>query len=268
MNEMSQFLTSYGGPILFLVVFVEEAGLPLPAAPWLLAAGALSAIGKLSPIMVIGVIVLAATLADSIWFYIGRRAGQRVLRLFCRLSLSRNTCVGSSKDLFARHGFQAILAAKFLPGLGTVMPPLAGALGMSPARFVLFDGIGSLIYGTSYVAAGFLFHNQLNQALAVLSRLGFSALLLLTGLIAAYITFKYVRRRKATSVSMQGNTSSKAPIESAHPLTVPAVAFNTLAGLPPVGVNTLANISLTMKTSSAASAVTSSNVTSLATHPM
>lgn len=228
MNEMSQFLTSYGGPILFALVFAEEAGLPLPAAPWMLAAGALAATGKLSPVMAIGVIVLAATLADSIWFYIGRRAGQRVLRLFCRLSLSRNTCVGRSKGLFARHGFQAIVAAKFLPGLGTVMPPLAGALGMSARRFVLFDVIGSLIYGSFYIAAGFLFHNQLNQALALLSRLGLGALLLLTAVIAAYVGFKYARRQKAASVPLQANTGAKSPIESVRASTVPSVDVNAL----------------------------------------
>src|SRR5262249_41919381 len=147
MNDSTQFLISYGGPVLFAVVFAEQAGLPLPAAPWLLAAGALSASGKLSPSLALGGTTLAAIIADSLWCYIGRRGGQRVLRLFCRMSLSRNTCVGRTKGLLGRHGLQALVAAKFLPGLGTVMPPLAGALGMSASRFLFFDGLGSLIYG-------------------------------------------------------------------------------------------------------------------------
>src|SRR5947207_10617318 len=130
MNELTQFLMSHGGPVLFAIVFVEQAGLPLPSAPWLLAAGALAASGKLSPAPAIGVTALAAVMADSLWYYVGRKGGQRVPRLFCRLSLSRNSCVGRTKGLFARHGLQALVAAKFLPGLGAVMPPLAGALGM------------------------------------------------------------------------------------------------------------------------------------------
>src|SRR5712671_3088801 len=183
MSDTMQFLVNHGAPLLFAIVFAEQAGLPLPSAPWLLAAGALSASGKLNPALAIGVTALAALTADSLWFYVGRRGGQRVLRLFCRLSLARNSCVGRTKDFFARHGLQAVVAAKFLPGLGAVMPPLAGALGMSTSRFLVFDGLGALFYGTFYVLAGYLFHNQLGQAMALLNKLGFSALLLAPALV-------------------------------------------------------------------------------------
>ena len=88
MNELTQFLMSHGGPVLFAIVFVEQAGLPLPSAPWLLAAGALSATGKLNPVLALAMTALACVVADSIWFYVGRRGGQRVLHLFCRLSLA------------------------------------------------------------------------------------------------------------------------------------------------------------------------------------
>jgi membrane protein DedA with SNARE-associated domain len=199
MNDLTQFLLGHGGTVLFAVVFVEQAGLPLPAAPWLLAAGALSAAGSLNPVLAIGVTAVAAVLADSLWFYVGRRGGQRVLRFFCRLSLARNSCVGRTNGLFAQHGLQALVAAKFLPGLGTVMPPLAGALGMKTSRFLLFDGLGSLFYGTFYVAAGFIFRNQLELGIAMLKELGFSALLLLLILLAGYIVFKYARRESPAS---------------------------------------------------------------------
>jgi len=197
MTEITQFLMGHGGPVLFAVVFAEQAGLPLPSAPWLLAAGALSACGRLNPVVAIGVTALAALLADSLWFYVGRRGGQRVLRLFCRLSLARNSCVGRTKDFYARHGLQALVAAKFLPGLGAVMPPLAGALGMPTSRFLLYDGLGSLFYASFYVLAGFLFHNQLDQAMDLLSRVGFSALLLALAFVTGYVAFKYARRLKS-----------------------------------------------------------------------
>ena len=197
MNDLTQFLVSHGIPVLFAIVFAEQAGLPLPAAPWLLTAGALSASGKLNPAQAIGVTALAAVMADSLWFYIGRRGGQRVLRTFCRLSLARNSYVGHTKGLFLRHGLQTLVAAKFLPGLGAVMPPLAGALGMTTGRFLLFDGLGSLFYGSFYIVAGFLFRNQLRQAMALLNHLGFSVLLSAVALVSGYIAFKYARRRKA-----------------------------------------------------------------------
>ena len=205
MSDITQFLVSHGAPLLFAIVFAEQAGLPLPAAPWLLTAGALSASGKLNPALAIGVTTLAAVMADSLWFYIGRRGGQRVLRLFCRFSLARNSCVGRTKGLFARLGLQTLVAAKFLPGLGVVMPPLAGALGMTTSRFLLFDGLGTFSYATFYIVAGFLFHNQLLQAMAVLNELGFSALLLAVALVGGYVAFKYVRRKALTREARRKN---------------------------------------------------------------
>src|SRR5260370_28675275 len=123
MSQITQFLIDHGGPVLFLAVLVEQIGLPLPAAPWLLAAGTLAAVGGLNPLLAIGLSVLACLIADSIWFWLGRRGGERVLGLFCRLSLAQVSCVGRTEGLFAKHGMLGVLAAKFLPGLGAVMPP-------------------------------------------------------------------------------------------------------------------------------------------------
>src|SRR5512138_3201407 len=121
MNDITQFLTNHGGLILFAMVFAEQAGLPLPSAPWLLAAGALSASGKLSFAVAVLITALACVAADWIWFYIGRRRGARVLRVFCRVSLSPNSCVKRTKGLLSSHGLQALTLAKFIPVLGTVM---------------------------------------------------------------------------------------------------------------------------------------------------
>src|SRR6267143_6643829 len=110
MSEITQFLMSHGGPVLFAVVLVEQAGLPIPAAPWLLAAGALSASGKLDPFLAIAVTALACVIADAIWFYVGRQGGERVLGFFCRLSLAPNACVERTEGIFARHGMHAVVA--------------------------------------------------------------------------------------------------------------------------------------------------------------
>ena len=214
MNELTQFLMSHGGPVLFAIVFVEQAGLPLPSAPWLLAAGALSATGKLNPVLALAMTALACVVADSIWFYVGRRGGQRVLRLFCRLSLAPNRCVGRTKGLFARHGLEALVAAKFIPGVGAVMPPLAGALGISTGRFLLLDGLGSLFYGGFYIAAGLLFHNQLQDIVAMVDQLGFNALLLALVLVPGYIVFKYVRRRRPLIGPIHHLTAGKPEAET------------------------------------------------------
>ena len=216
MNDISKFLMDYGGPMLFAIVFVEQAGLPLPSAPWLLAAGALSANGKLNPALAIGATALAAVMADSIWFYVGRRGGDRVLHLFCRLSLSRNSCVECTKGLFTRHGLRALVAAKFLPGLGAVMPPLAGALGIKVAKFLLFDIVGSLFYGAFYIGAGFIFRNELTQAMALLSRVGLSAIMSVFIVVTGYIAFKYARRRELIGAGIRQDKANQTTIAAAE----------------------------------------------------
>jgi len=222
MSDTMQFLVSHGAPLLFAIVFAEQAGLPLPSAPWLLTACTLVASGKLNPALAIGVTAMAAVMADSLWFYIGRRGGQRVLRLFCRLSLARNSCVGRTRGLFERHGLQTLVAAKFLPGLGAVMPPLAGALGMTTGRFLLFDGLGSLFYGSFYIVAGFLFHNQLRQAMALLNQLGLSVLMSAVALVSGYIAFKYARRRKA--LSRESRRKDLENVKTRETFEVPSIA--------------------------------------------
>ena len=240
-----QFLVSHGAPLLFAIVFAEQAGLPLPSAPWLLTAGALSASGKLNPTLAIGVTALAAVMADSLWFYIGRRGGQRVLRLFCGLSLARNSCVGRTKGLFARHGLQTLVVAKFLPGIGAVMPPLAGALGMTTGRFLLFDGLGSLFYGSFYIVAGFLFHNQLRQAMALLNQLGFSVLLSAVALVIGYIAFKYARRSKALTTAGVYQGAERFPVESLSSLGLQNVALSaTSSPSQPLGARAAAPLAL------------------------
>jgi membrane protein DedA with SNARE-associated domain len=220
MNEIIQSLEAYGGAVLFMAVFVEQAGLPLPAVPWLLAAGALSASGEMHTAVGIGISVLACVSADSLWFYAGRRGGNRVVELLCRLSLAPNSCLGRTKGLFDRQGLRGLVAAKFVPGLGTVVPPLAGALGVSAARFLLFDSLGSFLYATFYIVVGVVFHNRLHQAVALLKHFWFIALLLALVLVPGYIVLKYVRR----GTLLIGRTSYKAS-ESAEPLM-----SNVLAG--------------------------------------
>jgi membrane protein DedA with SNARE-associated domain/rhodanese-related sulfurtransferase len=196
MNEMTRFLSSYGGPVLFLVVFLEQIGLPLPAAPWLLVAGALAAGGKLNGALAVGVSFLACLVADSLWFYLGRRGGNRVLGLLCRISLEPDSCVRRTQDVFSRYGMRGLVVAKFIPGLSTLAPPLAGNSGVPFNRFLLFDGAGSLLYVGCFLVLGFLFGHQLNQIIAAFASLGSGALGLVVALVALYIAYKFFQRHR------------------------------------------------------------------------
>lgn len=196
MSEITQFLVDHGGTVLFAVVLLEQAGLPLPAAPWLLAAGALSANGRLNPFLAIAGAVVACLIADGVWFFLGRHHGNRVLNLLCRISLEPDSCVRRTQNVFTRHGMRGVVVAKFIPGIGLLVPPLAGNAGVSAPRFFLFDGLGSLLYAGSYLLAGVVFNKQLERILAAAGSVGSSALELIAALVAVYIGFKYFQRQR------------------------------------------------------------------------
>src|SRR5436853_4735245 len=166
MTETLGFLVRHGPAVLFAVVFVEQMGVPLPAAPWLLAGGALAATGKINWFAAFIAATFGSVLADLIWFYLGRYGGHRVLNLLCRISLEPDSCVRRTQDLFTRYGMRGVVAAKFIPGLSTLAPPLAGSSGVSAPRFFLFDSVGSLLYAGGLILVGVLFSHQLEQVLA------------------------------------------------------------------------------------------------------
>ena len=190
------FLSNHGYWILFLTVLGEQAGLPIPAIPVLLAMGALAGLGKFSLATCLFLAVLACLVSDSIWFQLGRRNGQPVLRLLCRISLEPDSCVSLAKDWFKRMGPSALLLAKFIPGFSTAAPPMAGVNRMTFPRFLLYDAAGSLLWAGASAGLGFLFRNQLEAALEGMNRLGSWLGAVLGTALAAWVVWKWWQRRR------------------------------------------------------------------------
>jgi len=196
MNETIEFLVRHGAAVLFVAVFIEQVGIPLPAAPWLLAAGALVGTGKMNWVVALGSASIGSVAADSIWFYLGRHYGNRVLRLLCRISLEPDTCVRRTEGVFTRYGMKGVVVAKFIPGLSTLAPPLAGSYGVSAPRFLFFDALSSLLYAGCFILAGVLFSRQLEQVINALAGLGHSALAVVAAMVTLYIGYRYWQRRR------------------------------------------------------------------------
>jgi membrane protein DedA with SNARE-associated domain len=196
MSETVQFLLRHGGLVLFGVVFVEQIGLPLPAVPFLLAAGALAGAGRMNLVAALGLPVLASLLGDSLWYCLGRRRGMRVLSWLCRISLEPDSCVRRTENVFLRHGVWSLLIAKFLPGLATVSPPLAGVFGVRTPRFLLYDGLGALFYAGAFVGLGYLFSYQLEGMLTYTVRLGGVMLAALVASVVIYLAYKFLQRQR------------------------------------------------------------------------
>lgn len=196
MSETIAFLVRHGYAVLFVWVFAEQIGLPLPSVPLLLAAGALAGTGRLSLVVVVGLPILAALSSDALSYELGRRRGVKVLQLLCRISLEPDSCVRRTESVFERHGARSLLVAKFIPGLNTAAPPLAGIFRMRLPRFLFFDALGAVIWVGVFVGLGYGFSDQLERVAGRALKLGAGLLVLLLGALAAYLVWKYIRRHR------------------------------------------------------------------------
>ena len=195
MDNILAFLKDHGTLIVFAVVFIEQIGVPLPAIPILIAAGVLAGTGYLSlPALLTGAIV-AAIVADWIWYEIGRRSGRRVLEFLCRIALEPRSCIARTEDFFNKYGVRSLVAAKFVPGLSTVAPPLAGIGGLTLAGFLLYDGLGVLLWVGSTVGLGYAFSDRIDTALEYATLMTPAIIAVAAAAVSLYIAGKALRRR-------------------------------------------------------------------------
>jgi len=162
----------------------------------LLAAGALAGTGRMSFFASLFCAVLAALAADMLWYQLGRRRGIKVLQFLCKISLEPDSCVRRTEGVFAKQGARSLLLAKFLPGLGTVAPPLAGIFHMRARRFLLFDGLGSMLWAGTFLGLGYIFSGQIERIAEHLASLGGWLLVLIVAALASYISYKFIARQR------------------------------------------------------------------------
>jgi membrane protein DedA with SNARE-associated domain len=194
MEGILQFVLRHSYPVLFLWVLTEQAGLPLPAAPVLLAAGALAGAKEMNMGWAVALATAASLLSDFAWYQTGRRRGSGVLNWLCRISLEPDSCVRRTEEIFARWGASSLLVAKFIPGLTTAAPSLAGVTHMRLSHFLLFETLGAMLWASTFVVLGFLFSSQLGLVAAYAARLGTGLLVLVLVGFAAYLGRKYYQR--------------------------------------------------------------------------
>jgi membrane protein DedA with SNARE-associated domain/rhodanese-related sulfurtransferase len=191
----THILLMYGYLLLFGWVLVEQLGIPLPATPVLMAAGALSAQRQLSFAAALAVGVTACLIADSTWFLVGRRHGHLVMRVLCRLSLEPSVCVRKTRNSFSRAGKLTLLFAKFVPGLATLAPPVAGQNGLAFGEFLLLDAVGASLWVSALLWGGRLFGEAIRRDPNLLNWVGrFSGALLVLGVVGFFVA-RVVRRR-------------------------------------------------------------------------
>ena len=190
MNDLLTLISRHGYSLLAVIVLLEAAGLPLPAALALLTAGAVSAYGKLNAPAALAVSVLCIMAGDSLLFIVGRYTGWALLGFLCRLSVNPESCILRSAELFYRRGKITLLFAKFIPGINTMSPPLAGSMKMRPGQFLQLDFLASCLYVLVYGLLGFAFSDFLRAITHSFHSAGRAAEVLLVLGIAAYVAYR------------------------------------------------------------------------------
>ena len=196
MQQTLEFLLHHIEVVVFLTVLAEQIGLPIPAVPVLLAAGAVAGGGEANLTVLTGLSVAACLLGDMVWFELGRHRGRQALALLCRISLEPDACVRRTENLFVTHGIRALILAKFIPGLSTLAPALAGLFKISIARFFLFNGAGSLLWSFSFLLLGYVFANQIGYVAEQAVRFGTTATTIIAVSLGGYLLYKYLHRQK------------------------------------------------------------------------
>jgi membrane protein DedA with SNARE-associated domain/rhodanese-related sulfurtransferase len=201
MFSLMRLFEHHAYTILFTWVLAEQGGMPIPSLPVMLAAGTMSAAHRLHIAYVLPVILLACLIADSAWFFLGKRYGRKILNLLCRFSLESTTCVAKTQGTMMKRGAFTLLFAKFVPGLSTVAAPIAGQAGITYPVFVAYDMLGSLIWATSWLFAGRFFGDVAERNKNFFGLLERSAgALVLAGVVALVVHRLWKRRQFRTQL--------------------------------------------------------------------
>jgi membrane protein DedA with SNARE-associated domain/rhodanese-related sulfurtransferase len=196
MEALIHVIETYGLWVVFFSVLLDQGGLPTPSyAPMIVTAALATDAGQpLWPILVVG--SLAALIADIAWFAGGRRYGAQLLRLMCRVSLSPDSCVGTTRRIYERWGAPSLMLAKYIPGFAAVSTTLAGQAGTRWPRFLVFDFLGGVLWVSGAIVLGAVFHEAVETLLATLEDLGHVALAMLVLAIVLFIAYKWWQRHR------------------------------------------------------------------------
>lgn len=196
MELLLNLLHQYGLLIVFLNVFLEQIGLPIPAYPTLLIAGAISVNSGNTLTSLLLIAVIGTLLADMFWYFAGRRYGKKVMGKLCRISLSPDACVKQTESMYLKIGPAALLFCKFIPGFASISSALAGALRTTPFTFIVLDAIGAALWAGSAILLGSIFSSSIDQLLLILVEMGKWGGVLIAAALVIFITKKWWERHR------------------------------------------------------------------------
>lgn len=194
MEELTALLAQHGLMLVFINVLITQSGVPVPSVPMLIIAGAFVGQGQIALLPLLLVSVIASLVGDSAWYWAGRRYGYGILRTLCRVAVEPDSCVKQTENIFGRWGAPSLMVAKYVPGFSTIAPPLAGTMRLGFPAFLGYSTVAALLWAGLPIAAGAVFHTQVDVALAWLEDLGLGALVLIAAAVLLYASMKALER--------------------------------------------------------------------------
>ena len=187
---MPELLVQYGVAVIFAWAFAVQAGLPIPAVPMLLGAGALSGSGHMNLALAVSAAMIATVSADALWYALGRSLGARVLGIVCRFSLDPDSVIRSAKERFLAHRARYVVLAMFLPGLNPIAAGLAGVVSIRPERFLLYAAVGALLWSGAWIILGYACSDVITFLATRAARGGKPAAVLIAAALIVYLVSK------------------------------------------------------------------------------
>lgn len=213
-------LQDYGYIVLWIVVFISAAGLPLPVSLLLLAAGAFAAMGDFNIAILTAVAISAFVAGDNFGYLIGRRWGSRVLiwlETSGKVRFIKPKTLARSRAYFNRLGGWAIFFSRFLvPALGGAINLLAGAEFYPYQRFVVYDISGETIAALLSLVLGYVFGASWDAVGDILGSFSFFILAFLIVLLLGYQTIRLLRSLRRSEKAGQRPVPEK-------PVEIPAI---------------------------------------------
>jgi membrane protein DedA with SNARE-associated domain len=182
----------HGYIALAVAVFLEAIGIPIPAAIALIAAGAAAMSHSMRGDFAFVLAVAATVSGDILLFITGRVSGWWLLGMLCRLSLNPESCILHSAQRFHRRGKLTLVLAKFIPGVNTMAPPMAGSMRMPLLQFFLYDLAGAIVYVAAYFSLGFVFSGVIDAFFHRAENIGRAVEWLAIAAALAYIAYRFI----------------------------------------------------------------------------
>jgi len=191
---MTGLLAQHGLLLVFANVLLTQSGVPVPAVPILIVAGAFVSQGQIALGPLILVSVTASLIGDTIWYLAGRLYGYRILRTLCRVAIEPDSCVKQTENIFERWGAPSLMVAKYVPGFATIAPPLAGTMRVGLPSFLGYSAVAAILWAGLPVALGAIFQAEVGRALEWLEGMGTGAVMVIAAAVVLYIGVKTVQR--------------------------------------------------------------------------